>query len=172
MVGHGGSSAGSYLADPTSPIPSHCASIVATSTLRVNTSNLMWYFARYLHFFLQCMECNTFNILSLAVSPNVFVRPCPNRNGMITTWCDCLINSGFMRSGYTGLWTLEIQDFNSNNWHCIEICCHSTIVHYEATDGQVVRAGVLVTRNVLSWSGGHEFESQSGRTWGCTVLLP
>ena len=31
MVGHGGSSAGSYLADPTSPIPSHCASIVATA---------------------------------------------------------------------------------------------------------------------------------------------
>ena len=36
MVGHGGNSAGSYLADPTSPIPSHCASIVSTSTLRVN----------------------------------------------------------------------------------------------------------------------------------------
>ena len=36
MVGYGGSSAGSYLADPTSPIPSHRASIVATSTLRVN----------------------------------------------------------------------------------------------------------------------------------------
>ena len=36
MVGHGLSSAGSYLADPTSPIPSHCASIVATSTVRVN----------------------------------------------------------------------------------------------------------------------------------------
>ena len=35
MVGHGGSSAGSYLADPTSPIPSHCASTVATSTVRV-----------------------------------------------------------------------------------------------------------------------------------------
>ena len=35
MVGHGESSAGSYLADSTSPIPSHCASIVATSTLRV-----------------------------------------------------------------------------------------------------------------------------------------
>ena len=35
MVGHGGSSSGSYLADPTSPIPSHCASIVTTSTLRV-----------------------------------------------------------------------------------------------------------------------------------------
>ena len=36
MVGHGGSSAGSYFADPTSPIPFHCASTVATSTLRVN----------------------------------------------------------------------------------------------------------------------------------------
>ena len=35
MVGHGGSSAGSYLADPTSPLPSHCASVVATNTLRV-----------------------------------------------------------------------------------------------------------------------------------------
>ena len=37
MVGHGGSSAGSYLADPTSPIPSHCASIVMTSTFGVKT---------------------------------------------------------------------------------------------------------------------------------------
>ena len=36
MVGHGGSSADSYLADPTSPIPSHYASIVLTSTLVVN----------------------------------------------------------------------------------------------------------------------------------------
>ena len=26
------------VADPTSPIPSHCASIVVTSTLRVNTA--------------------------------------------------------------------------------------------------------------------------------------
>ena len=43
MVGHGGSSAGSYLTDPTSPIPSHCASIVMTSTLRVNCqSTLDW----------------------------------------------------------------------------------------------------------------------------------
>ena len=34
----GGSSASSYLTDPTSPIPSHCASIVVTSTLRVDLS--------------------------------------------------------------------------------------------------------------------------------------
>ena len=46
MVGHGGSSAGSYLADPTSPIPSHCASIVATSTVRVKKSQ------RVPHYFL------------------------------------------------------------------------------------------------------------------------
>ena len=38
MVRHRGSSAGSYLANRTSPIPSHCASIVVTSTLRVKTS--------------------------------------------------------------------------------------------------------------------------------------
>ena len=37
MVGHGGSNDASYLADPTCPIPSHCASIVVTSTLRVNS---------------------------------------------------------------------------------------------------------------------------------------
>ena len=37
MVGHGGSSAGSYLTDPTSPIPSHCASLVVASTVRVNS---------------------------------------------------------------------------------------------------------------------------------------
>ena len=41
MVGHGGSSAGSYLADPTSPIPSHCASVVVTSTLRVKTLSVL-----------------------------------------------------------------------------------------------------------------------------------
>ena len=39
MVGHGGSSAGSYLADPTSPISSHCASIVTTSTVRVKSAS-------------------------------------------------------------------------------------------------------------------------------------
>ena len=38
MVGHGGSSVGSYLTDPTSPISSHCASIVATSTVRVKNA--------------------------------------------------------------------------------------------------------------------------------------
>ena len=41
MVGQGGSSAGLYLADPTSPIPSHCASIVVTSTVRVKTHNVI-----------------------------------------------------------------------------------------------------------------------------------
>ena len=39
MEGHGGSSAGSYFADPTSPIPSHCASVATTSTLRVKIAN-------------------------------------------------------------------------------------------------------------------------------------
>ena len=39
--GMGASSAGSHLADPTSPIPSHCASIVATSTVRVKFLNTL-----------------------------------------------------------------------------------------------------------------------------------
>ena len=42
MVGHGGSSAISYLADLTSPIPSHCASIDVTSTLRVKPHKTKW----------------------------------------------------------------------------------------------------------------------------------
>ena len=45
-------------------------------------------------------------------------------------------------------------------------------VRGEATDGQVVRAGVSVTWNVLSWSGGHEFEPRSGRTWGAWYFCP
>ena len=39
MVGHGGSSAGSYLTDPTSPIPSHCAVILFKS---VPVQQLLW----------------------------------------------------------------------------------------------------------------------------------
>ena len=35
MLGHGGSSAGSYLADPTSPIPSHCAVIILFQSVAV-----------------------------------------------------------------------------------------------------------------------------------------
>ena len=35
MVGHGGSSAGSYLADPTSPIPSHCAVVILFKSVPV-----------------------------------------------------------------------------------------------------------------------------------------
>ena len=51
MVGHGGSSAGSYLADPTSPIPSHCASIVVTSTVRVKHHLCTVAFTIYFHTF-------------------------------------------------------------------------------------------------------------------------
>ena len=36
MVGHEGSSAGSYLADPTSPIPSHCAVIILLKRVAVH----------------------------------------------------------------------------------------------------------------------------------------
>ena len=36
MLGHGGSSAGSYLANPTSPIPSHCAVIILFQSVPVH----------------------------------------------------------------------------------------------------------------------------------------
>ena len=36
MLGHGGSSAGSYLADPTFPIPSHCAVIILFQSVPVH----------------------------------------------------------------------------------------------------------------------------------------
>ena len=59
MIGHGGSSAGSYLTDPTSPIPSHCASIVATSILRVK-----WIFHKVC---VRC-SCQTITLLSICSS--------------------------------------------------------------------------------------------------------
>ena len=40
MLGHGGSSAGSYLADPTSPIPSHCTVIILFQSVAVH--QLSW----------------------------------------------------------------------------------------------------------------------------------
>ena len=40
MVGHGGSSAGSYLADPTSPVPSHFAVIILFKSVTVH--RLSW----------------------------------------------------------------------------------------------------------------------------------
>ena len=54
MVGHGGSSASSYLADPTSPIPSHCASVVTTSTVRVNPKgdSTVWWYNKLTYMFL------------------------------------------------------------------------------------------------------------------------
>ena len=40
MLGHGGSSAGSYLADPTSPIPLHCTVIILFQSVAVH--QLSW----------------------------------------------------------------------------------------------------------------------------------
>ena len=56
MVGHGGSSAGTYLADPTSPIPSHCASIVVTNILRVN-SNWRYVLDTWKHYICDAVLC-------------------------------------------------------------------------------------------------------------------
>ena len=46
------------------------------------------------------------------------------------------------------------------------------LVALKVTDVRVVRAGISVTWNVLSWSGGHEFKPQSGRTWSAQYFCP
>ena len=61
MVGHGGSSAGLYLADPTSPVPSHCASIAVTSTLRVKKILTLHYVAYAYMVFSD--RCNVLQVL-------------------------------------------------------------------------------------------------------------
>ena len=51
--------------------------------------------------------------------------------------------------------------------HHYSHCIQTFIDVSEVSDGRVVRAGVSVIWNhVLPWSGGHEFEPWSGRTWG------
>ena len=81
MVGHWGSSAGSYLANPTSPIPSHCASIVVTSTLRVNHK---WTLIMNIHFTLRDMlfqdgfleKLSTHEFVQLSRAIEGFVTSC------------------------------------------------------------------------------------------------
>ena len=48
---------------------------------------------------------------------------------------------------------------------------HRTRMSWEITDGWVVRAGVSVTGNVLSWSGGHEFEPDQVELGGCSTSV-
>ena len=72
MVGHGGSSAGSYLANPTSPIPSHCASIVVTSTLRVKRVASLTFLFPWCYANVQLM--NTKQALSISQQTN-FQQP-------------------------------------------------------------------------------------------------
>ena len=52
------------------------------------------------------------------------------------------------------------------------ICNQCTTGQGEVTDGQVVRRGVSVSWNILSWSGGHELESRSVRTLGAYNFCP
>ena len=88
MVRHGGSSAGSYLTDPTSPIPSHCASIVVTSTLRVNTELLITKYKKKTTYGL------SFSVLLLKISNKMFYR--------IRNVADILNASIFFLSTFSG----------------------------------------------------------------------
>ena len=72
------------------------------------------------------------------------------------------------------IWGSWVRTPVESNLGCLLLLSNSNLIQiyyiivYEVTDGQVVRAGVSVTWNVLSWSGGHEFEPRS--SLGCIVL--
>ena len=83
MLGHVGSSAGSYLADPTSPIPSHCAviilvskchsaSIAVTTTVRVNQSTnwsaRLWINQSINQWVSQCINQSTNQLISQSMN--------------------------------------------------------------------------------------------------------
>ena len=92
MVGHGGSSAGLYLADPTSPIPSHCASIVATSTLRVNLTS-GYYTASN-----KCISDNNHRktrTKTNIVTPSLLLKPVPCSPECMGNNASWPLNSGF-----------------------------------------------------------------------------
>ena len=57
-------------------------------------------------------------------------------------------------------------------WWLLAFLHSDSLSNLAVTDGLVARAGVSVTWTVLSWSGCHEFEPRSGRTWGARYLCP
>ena len=65
IVGHGGSSAGLYLADPTSPISSHCASIVVTGTVRVNCRDI-WNLQKLVEHSVSCVLDSSIHLNCIA----------------------------------------------------------------------------------------------------------
>ena len=61
-------------------------------------------------------------------------------------------------------------DFSYQTWITYRYVCQMKEVDFvisnmHVTDDHVARADVSFTSNVLSWSGGHEFEPWSDRTW-------
>ena len=106
MVGHGGSSAGSYLADPTSPIPSHCASIVVTRTVRVNFL-----------FFFACLHLSQFSL-----SFHHFVAVC---FFLLRRWQKCFVNFLMPKVRFEPMMTWYIK-----NWAAQHGCATSKINRY------------------------------------------
>ena len=106
-----------------------------------------------------------------------------NENVLIYNWVQKFMNFCWVRQ-----WS-QIGVYSCNNW--VEACgwhqrqnivisswvssAHSGVtIPYlpQVTDDQVVRAGISVTWNVLSWSGGHEFAPRLGRIWGVLYFCP
>ena len=131
MVGHGGSSAGSYLVDPTSPIPSHCASIVATSTLKVKRHSA------HCTFLSSCPSFSTVRAtlalwkpMSVMLFTNCFVsgvicqygsgREGAGRRGGAGDgrWGVCVGRGGGTGGGWPGLGELDLGRDGKRGWWC------------------------------------------------------
>ena len=99
MVRHGGSSAGSYLADPTSPIPSHCASTVATSTLRVNSDAIL---SRQVHqvVFICSHVDNVDVVFTLKCSSKPVLYQMINTPGAVKYWPSGMIKVSMLTHTY------------------------------------------------------------------------
>ena len=68
------------------------------------------------------------------------------------------------------MYSHDLEVMSSNPGGRVELgVCSTSAVSYtwtkKVTDRQVVRAGISVTWNALSWPGGHRFEPWLGQTW-------
>ena len=141
MVGHGGSSAGSYLADPTSPSPSHCAviilfkikcpsaSIVVSSTLRVKQctfSFILWatfYDMSVLLF--QASDLHRHLRIEHSVPRPVFHSAHLPGSGLYSLQYGELCSNGITVLGwhYTGVWDIgDGSRFGPNGGSCLRWC--------------------------------------------------
>ena len=152
MVGHGGSSAGSYLASPTSPIPSHCASIVTTSTLRVKISYLSrcnsihykWDQFEFTEELTQTLWLHRrggikglFLIPFCPIQPLLFLLPFPVvrfEHGYLDQWYSPEVTQCIVyRRGYTNIMVAEAVQLRQMSYSHFMLFSHPCLLHLKSS---------------------------------------